>query len=253
MRLIASDVDGTLLPPETQQLNPEIFTLIDRLAARGILFCAASGRQYSNLRRLFAPVADKILYCCENGAVVYYKGRLLAKTPLPRPLCEQLTGQLLAEPGCEVVLSGADTAYLLPKSEAFLRHMRDDLGNHTVKIAQFGDIQEDILKVSASCDKPAAAYEALFAPVWNRHLNVAISGRQWLDFTLAHKGTALSQASAALAIPAREMVALGDNFNDIPMFRFAGYSYAMANAAPAVRAAACAPCADALAVLRGFC
>ena len=46
IRLIASDLDGTLLLDGAQSLRPETCRLIHSLTARGIYFFAASGRQY---------------------------------------------------------------------------------------------------------------------------------------------------------------------------------------------------------------
>ncbi|MEM5781397.1 MAG: HAD-IIB family hydrolase, partial [Lawsonibacter sp.] len=74
IRLIASDIDGTLLQNGATEIAPAIFREIDRLRTKGILFCPASGRQYHSLRRLFAPVADELAYVCENGAVVFGPG-----------------------------------------------------------------------------------------------------------------------------------------------------------------------------------
>ena len=73
-RLIASDIDGTLIPYGESALPPDLFPLIRRLGRRGILFCPASGRQYHSLRRLFAPVANEICFLCENGAAVFGAG-----------------------------------------------------------------------------------------------------------------------------------------------------------------------------------
>ena len=87
IRLIACDIDGTLLPEGSTELEPAVYTQIRRLSERGIFFCPASGRQYSSLRRLFAPVADQLFYLCENGAVVYgpgHPGPVLCKTSMPR-------------------------------------------------------------------------------------------------------------------------------------------------------------------------
>ena len=58
IKLIASDLDGTLLLNGAQDLPEEMFDLIPRLKKAGILFAAASGRQYANMRRLFAPVVS---------------------------------------------------------------------------------------------------------------------------------------------------------------------------------------------------
>ena len=71
IRLICSDIDGTLLQYGKKKLEDEIFEQIRELHRRGILFCPASGRQYTSLRKLFAPVADCCVFLCENGGVIY--------------------------------------------------------------------------------------------------------------------------------------------------------------------------------------
>ena len=73
VKLIACDLDGTLLLNGAQELNPGTVDQIRKLLSQGRVFAAASGRQYPNLRRLFAGVEDDIAYICENGALVIYK------------------------------------------------------------------------------------------------------------------------------------------------------------------------------------
>ena len=72
IRLICSDIDGTLLQYGKKELESEIFEQIRELHRRGILFCPASGRQYTSLRKLFAPVADCCVFLCENGGVISF-------------------------------------------------------------------------------------------------------------------------------------------------------------------------------------
>ena len=74
IKLIASDLDGTLLHGGEQSLSPRTLSLIRRLTEKGIRFIAASGRQYDNERRLFADIQDHISYIAENGALC---GKLL--------------------------------------------------------------------------------------------------------------------------------------------------------------------------------
>lgn len=74
IKLIACDLDGTLLHPGEREPRSEAFELIDELHRRGIVFMPASGRQYASLRYLFAPVADELAYVCENGALVMSEG-----------------------------------------------------------------------------------------------------------------------------------------------------------------------------------
>ena len=77
IQYIASDVDGTLLHGHATTLNPELFDIIRQLKERGIHFIAASGRQYENLRHLFAPVKDDISYVAENGSMCVHASVIL--------------------------------------------------------------------------------------------------------------------------------------------------------------------------------
>ena len=53
IKLVVTDIDGTLLPEGTDQLNPELFEVIRTLKKKGIQFAVGSGRQYMSMRYLF--------------------------------------------------------------------------------------------------------------------------------------------------------------------------------------------------------
>ena len=79
---------------------PEGFPkIIGQLKERGIIFAAASGRQYHNLRQLFAPVKDDIAYICENGALTIYQGEVLHKVVIPPETAIPIIRRLEEEPG----------------------------------------------------------------------------------------------------------------------------------------------------------
>ena len=71
IRLICSDIDGTLLQYGKKELEDEIFEQIRELHRRGILFCPTSGRQYTSLRKLFAPVADCCVFLCRKRRICW--------------------------------------------------------------------------------------------------------------------------------------------------------------------------------------
>ena len=52
IKLIASDLDGTLLYGRDNTVSEEMFDLIREMKQKGIIFAAASGRQYHNLKKL---------------------------------------------------------------------------------------------------------------------------------------------------------------------------------------------------------
>ena len=239
IRLVVSDIDGTLLLNGAAEIDPEIFRQIARLREKGIAFCPASGRQYTSLRKLFAPAADELYYLCENGAVIFGPGNpgpILSRTEMERGLALGLCRDILAQPRCEVLISGADTSYLCPKEGDMVALIRDFVGNNVSLLKRPEDMPEPFVKVSAYCRDGAAAMEPELAPRWTGHLHAAVAGEKWLDFTLADKGSGLEELCRALKVSPEEVLAFGDNYNDLPMLERAGTAYLMETAAPELRA-----------------
>ena len=84
IKLVASDLDGTLLQGGAQQLSPHSLDLIHQLVQKGIHFVAASGRQYDNEVRVFSQIKDEISYIAENGSVCIHNGKSSAVQSLIR-------------------------------------------------------------------------------------------------------------------------------------------------------------------------
>ena len=76
IKLIATDIDGTLIQDSTPDLYPEVTEEIRRLTEEGVIFACASGRQYASIRNVFRDVADRVLYIAENGAHTRYRDEI---------------------------------------------------------------------------------------------------------------------------------------------------------------------------------
>lgn len=240
LKLIASDIDGTLMPYGQKALSPALFDLIRRLRAAGILFCPASGRQYHSMRALFALVADEVCFLCENGGVIFGPGTeenapVLSKTAMPRPDAMALAHAIMDIPQCEVLISGQNVSYVCGCGEDFVCRMEDLHGNLVTRVAQVEDISEDILKVTAFCPQNLDGPAAILGPRWGETYHMAEAGPVWLDFGLANKGTGLQGLCQALGVSPAETGAFGDNWNDVPMLEAAGTAWLMDTAAPALR------------------
>ena len=238
IRLVASDIDGTLLLGGAQAIDPEIFRQIARLREKGILFCPASGRQYDSLRRLFAPAAGELAYLCENGAVLFGPGSpgpLLGKTAMDRDRALELCRDIVDHPECEVLISGGNTSYLCPKNRDIVDHIRYFVGNNICLLSRPEEVPEDLVKVSAYCRLGTEGPRQALVPKWGAVFRAAVAGEKWLDFTLADKGTGLRQLCAALGVAPEEVMAFGDNYNDLPMLELAGHPYLMESAALPLR------------------
>ena len=233
IQLVVSDIDGTLLQDGANAIPPAIFEQIARLKERGIRFCPASGRQYTSLRKLFAPVADQLYYLCENGAVVYGPGApgpILSRTEMDWDLSLELCREILAHPRCEVLISGANTSYLCPKEGDIVSLIRDFVGNNVALLPRPEDMPEPFVKVSAYCRDGARGVEPELAPRWSGHFHAAVAGEKWLDFTLADKGVGVLGLCRSMGIDPKDVLAFGDNWNDAAMLSVVGHPYLMAAA-----------------------
>ena len=233
IKLIACDIDGTLLHNGAQEIDPVIFREIRRLRKKGILFCPASGRQYASLRRLFAPVAEELLFLCENGALLFGPGEpgpLLAKTTVRPDLAKALWEDIRQQENCEVMASGEDMSYVCPADGGRVGPAVRAIGNHCTEVDRWEDIPEDLVKLSAYCIPDTHIAAAELIPRWEKQFSAAVAGEQWVDFNVADKGTGIDLLCRTLGISPEEVMAFGDNYNDIPMLTAVGVPYLMENA-----------------------
>ena len=232
IKLVASDLDGTLLLNGAQSVEDSMFETIGRLLDRGLLFAPASGRQMTSLKRLFAPVAEELVYISENGALVSYKGKTIAKTPMKRKLALEIIEDVLAQDYCEVLVSGEKTTYIKPKTKEYHDRMTKVVNYHTTLVSDFSEIQEDILKV-AVCDLSGIEHsKEHFFKRWGNEAAAVVSGSLYLDFMdlKVSKGNAMKQIQQSMNILPEECMAFGDNYNDIPMLDSVGHAYVMEKA-----------------------
>lgn len=235
VKMICSDLDGTLLQYGRKTLEPEVFTLIEQLADRGILFCPASGRQYTSQKKLFAPVADRCAFLCENGGVLYKDDVCIGKTPMPRALAEEIARDLWerSDGQGEVMLSGQNCAYLMERGLGMLDRIRF-IGNQYKIIRNPSDVPEEIVKVSVYLHEGVEKYADRFVPRW-QEANCAVAGPYWIDTTLANKGTGVQKLCEVLGVAPEEVLAFGDNYNDTAMLDLVGMPYIMDSAAAPLR------------------
>ena len=257
VKLIVSDIDGTLIPYGEKALPDALFPLLTRLHLAGVLFCPASGRQFHSLRKLFAPVAEELAFLCENGAAIFGPGTeegapLLSKTPMPRDDALALSHDIMEVPGCQVLISGRNVSYVCGCEKDFIHRLEDFHGNLVRRVERVEDISEDILKVTAFCPSGLDEPMRLLACRWETPYHMAVAGLGWLDFTLSDKGKGLRDLCTALNVDLSETVAFGDNWNDAPMLEIAGTSYLMAGAAPTLRERFPTQCTSVLTVLESI-
>ncbi|MBS6194366.1 MAG: HAD family hydrolase [Clostridiales bacterium] len=236
IKLIASDLDGTLLLNGAQTLPEGICDQIRRLKEKGILFVAASGRQYANLRRLFAPVQDDIAYICENGCLVFHQGKLLRKEVMDRETGQEIMKAIMAKETAEVLLSGEDTSYLQPKTEYYRYRVESIVKNNVTIVDDILQTQEPYFKISVYEKEGLGDTIEYWKKLFGHKVTVVTSGNEWLDMMpfSVNKGTAMQALLDHLQISPEECLAFGDNYNDVEMLELVGHSCAMDSGKPEI-------------------
>ena len=237
IKFIATDLDGTLLN-EKKQLPPEIFGLIRAFDERGVLFAPASGRQYANLKELFAPVEDKVLFICENGALVKYRGQTLHMNPIRDAFLKAALDEIRALPHLYPMLCGEATAYIEDACEPFYGYSMAAYTN-CKKVKSLDEVigRENICKI-AVFDETASAEQCikLLQPRLT-HLRTIQSGFDWCDVMAPEvsKGVAIRVIRDIFGFSRGECLAFGDHMNDYEMLLECGTAYVTENAFPPLK------------------
>ncbi len=244
IRLIAVDMDGTLLDPQGH-VPERLWPLLDRLRARGILFAPASGRQYATLHRTFAEHAEGMVFIAENGAFVVRDELELHLDRLEPAFvlgALQALRSLPARHDVGVVVCGPRTAWVERGDPEFLA----EAGRYYASlqlVPELRAVAAQAIKIAVHTAEGASAEVAAAladdAGLAATH-QVVVSGAHWVDLMNAgvNKGVALERLQHQLGIDRAQTAAFGDYLNDLELLDAAHHSYAMANAHPAVLARA---------------
>ncbi len=236
IKLIASDMDGTLLD-ESGKIPGEFYDMYKTLKSKDIVFAAASGRQYYTLARDLQKIKDEIVFIAENGTFVVHQSKELYSCFLEWDMVKEIveTGRKIE--GAEVVLCGKKSAYIEKDYKKFNEIVEIFYARCEV-VDDLLNVDDDILKVSI-CDFKGSAANSnkVLYPLYKDRLSVIISGEMWLDIinNKASKGEAMKYIQKKLNITPEETMAFGDYFNDVEMLQNAHYSYAMENAPEGVK------------------
>ena len=256
VRLIAIDIDGTLLPSSGTTISRRNRRALRDAQTAGLHIVIATGRRH----RYAEPVLEQVglsprsVMISSNGSVVrHFDGELIACTLLPvesaRALCPALRpfGQTMVftfdrEPslvvesmaslhlriGAWVEANRHDMVEIVPLERAFDRDEAPIQAMLCGNIAQVRTAQQAIAGTDLAAD--ITMHRTEYA---ERDLGI-------LDLLPpgCSKGHALGDYARSLGLEAAEVMAIGDNFNDQTMLEYAGQAAVMGNAGEEMRALA---------------
>lgn len=254
-RLIASDLDETLLD-DSHHVPERVRRAVSAARERGVRFVPCTGRPGPSVAPTLAELG---LLGAPGEYVLGFNGGVLTENSAPEEpitscqLPRDVARRLYAR-GVELGLCihtytlGPLFVYdYLPEErahiegrldirETFARELDEAVGELTVV---------KLLYMSLDMDRLRSVARELDEEGLTDGLDVVYSSNRYLEFNAAgvNKGAGLLALAARLGVPREEVMAIGDNSNDVAMLQAAGLGVAVANASEEARAAADYVCA----------
>lgn len=243
IRLLISDIDGTLVRND-KTLSEGVVAAVLRAKAAGLHFSLISARPPSGM----LWIAQKLgltgpIGAFNGGTLVDGDGAILSAEYLD-PAIARHVFQLIDAPGVTPWLFADGRWYVQTTEGKHVARERLASNQEPVICATFEGLAERADKIVAVSEdyEALAGLESAVGQTLGSFANVVRSQPYFLDFTApaANKGTGVIALAQAYNVPLHQVAVMGDQNNDLAMFKVVGYSVAMGQAPQNVRQAACA-------------
>jgi Cof subfamily protein (haloacid dehalogenase superfamily) len=241
--LVLADVDGTLVTEE-KVLTKRAQNAVSALHDAGIRFAITSGRPPLGMAMLFDALKLDTPIAGFNGGLFVERDLTILQQKTVPPVVARQAIDLMRGHGLDTwVYSGND--WLITKIDAphvareawtvkFEPKVVADVAEYLQQVTKIVGVSDDLDRVRR-CEADAQA-------AFGQHATANRSQPYYLDVTNknANKGAVVEYLSTHLGMPAKEIAAIGDQPNDVLMFKRSGFSIAMGNASDEVKAQAAA-------------
>lgn len=246
IRLVAADLDGTLVGPDLV-LRPRTVAAFRAAVGLGVEITIATGRMAKSARP-FAEILG------QSAPIIAYQGGLIrsmwgssgpiGKLLLHRPLPASVAREALAWSSANGLAAHVNhlERFVLPESDPRADDYSAFLGARAEIVPDLGAwIQRPVTKILAVADAPRPTELLPIArEIFAGRAAVTVSHPEFLEFLApgVSKGAAVRWLARRLGIPLEQTMAIGDQFNDLEMIEGVGHGVAMPSAPPEVQAVA---------------
>ena len=235
IKLIATDMDGTFLDGNGAYDKTRFDAMLTKLEQTNIHFVAASGRQLLALEAMFSDFADRIIFVAENGGIVKYRDDILFEEKMPFNKVLEISDIVRNSDYIQddsVLLSGANGSYILETTSDYYKKKANFYYEKVQAVSDFSEVVDDILKLTVSFTAERVLEGAAWVNQQGAGVRAVTTGFESIDIMPEgiSKATGLSHLAKKFDITPSEIVAFGDNLNDLEMLRYAGKAVAMSNA-----------------------
>lgn len=246
IKVIATDMDGTLLDPKGQLDLPRLEKILDKLDQCDIRFVIATGNEVHRMRQLLGHLAERVVLVVANGARIFENNELIQAQTWDDAMVDKALGHFKGRECQDQFVVTAMNGGFVKKGTVFTEldkfmtpEMIEKLYQRMNFVNEFdSNLFGGVLKMSMvvgeeRLDSVLQEVNDLF----NGHVRAVSSGYGCIDILQdrIHKAWGLVELLKRWNLKPEQIMAFGDSENDIEMLELAGISYAMENAEEAVK------------------
>jgi Cof subfamily protein (haloacid dehalogenase superfamily) len=241
IRLLVCDIDGTLVRHD-KGLPEENVMAIRAVVKRGLKVSLISARPAAGILPIAAELGLDGPFGAFNGGTIFTAlGEEMCAAQVPATLAQQLL-ELYASEGVTIWLFATDRWLTSDPENSHTPREVLSSGLQPQEVGDFSSFLGDADKVVAVCDDPErmAEVERRARELVGAQATLVRSQDYYLDCTAlaANKGDGVTKLAEMYRVPLNQVAVIGDQANDVAMFRRAGLSIAMGQASAAVQAEA---------------
>ena len=229
--LICFDVDGTLISYKNQTyIPPETTQALNRLRENGHLIALATGRSFHMAKHIMSDLNIKYAVL-SNGAQVVINGESVYEKRISKGIVSKISKELIKTSLC-VFAFDSDYIYVHNASEESRDYIEVTSGRKDI-IKPLADNQNSLFSLNIY-GEPNQISDYL-----NSIKLIEFKEKQCeVNAKGVSKGNGIKHLAKLLAVPHKDIIAVGDGINDIEMIKSAGIGIAVGNACDALKAVA---------------
>lgn len=242
LKLIAIDLDGTLLDDD-KKLSQKNIRSLERLHDKGVEIVIATGRSYEATMPYINMIKDNVVefLICNNGATVYnlFTKTILVDDILSKNQIQEIMKLVEELNDIDVHFVGDDKIYTYknPIGKYIIEDAYISFLNIYFKTKE--EIQNSrISKVLITAEEKYISLILSRIPnIYFEKYNIVVSAENYIEILNKNidKGHALKSLINSLNIESKNVIAIGDQQNDVGMFNIVGVSYAMLEASESIK------------------
>ena len=246
IRVIATDMDGTLLDPKGQLDLPRLEKILDKLDQCDIRFVIATGNEVHRMRQLLGHLAERVVLVVANGARIFENNELIQAQTWDDAMVDRALAHFKGRECQDQFVVTAMNGGFVKKGTVFTEldkfmtpEMIEKLYQRTNFVDEFDSkLFGGVLKMSMVVGEERS--ESVLQEIndlFDGHVRAVSSGYGCIDILQdgIHKAWGLVELLKRWNLKPEQIMAFGDSENDIEMLELAGISYAMENAEEAVK------------------